>query len=206
MDPNKIPRLSDFDISPERGFLPKEDPLTVLPPGLEFLDDFGNNLPELIESGRILTEAKLLPIPHNEYFLGLDQRQLQLAWVRYSFIQSAYVHSQKTSPFSVCKNIAKPAVAISKILKVRPILPYFSYTLNNWRRKDTDGPIAVDNLELVQTFIRDSDQSWFNLIHVDIEYQARVAVLNLWYSKRFVDMEDAIGLEQAICKINESIK
>ena len=206
MDSDKILKLEDFGISPERGFLPDEDPLTAMPPGWEYLDDFGNNLPELIESGKILTEAKLLPIPPDFRFSLLSKRELQLAWVRYSFIQSAYVHSQKTAPFSVCRNIAKPMVAMSKILKVRPILPYFAYTINNWRRKDPDGPIKVDNLQLIQTFIRDSDQSWFNLIHVDIENEFGLGARNLWNAKQLADIKDAIGLSGALSLINQSIK
>lgn len=198
--------LRDFGISPERGFLPDEDPLTVMPPGWEYLDDFGNNLPELIESGKILTRAKLLPIPPDFRFSVLSKKELQLAWVRYSFIQSAYVHSQKTSPFSVCRNIAQPLVAISRMLKVRPILPYFAYTINNWRRKDPVGSIKVDNLQLIQTFIRDSDQSWFNLIHVDIENEFGLGACNLWNAKQLADRGDAIGLLGALSLINESIK
>lgn len=206
MEQSKQLGLSDFDISSERGFLPDEDPLTVMPPGWEYLDDFGNNLPELIESGKILTQAKLLPIPPDFRFSMLSKRELQLAWDRYTHIQSAYVHSQKTGPFFVCRNVAKPVVAISKILKVRPILPYFAYTINNWRRKDPAGPMKVDNLQLIQTFIRDSDQSWFNLIHVDIENEAGLAVHNLWNAKQLADRGDAIGLSGAIALINQSIK
>lgn len=206
MSRNKELGLADFDVSPERGFLPDEDPLTVLPPGWEFLDDFGSNLPELIESGKILTYTKSLPIPPDEYFYVLNKRQLQLAWVRYSHIQSAYVHSQKAGPFSVCRSIAKPMIALSKILKVRPILPYFAYTLNNWRKKDPAGPIKVDNLELIQTFIRDSDQSWFNLIHVDIEHEYGLGVRNLWDAQLFVEAGDTVGLEQALFNIIGSVK
>lgn len=199
-------KLSDFNVSCVKGFLPKEDPLIFLPPKLNFLDEFGNNLPELIESDKILIESKLLPILSDEYFRELNERELQLAWVRYSHIQSAYVHSQKVGPFSICPNIAKPVVAISKILKVRPILPYFAYTLNNWKRKNSGGPIKVDNLELIQTFIRDSDQSWFNLIHVNIEYEYGLGLQNIWNAQLCVDEGNINGIESAIFEINTSIK
>ncbi len=199
-------KLSDFGIVPDRGFLPKKDPLTLMPNGWEFLDDLGGNLPELIESDKISMSAKLLPIPPDARFSLLNERELQLAWLRYSFIQSAYVHSQKIGPFSVCRNIAKPTVAISKILKVRPILPYFAYVLNNWKRTNLKGPIKVDNLELIQTFIRDPEQSWFNLIHVNIEYEYGLGLRNLWDAQLFVETENDNGLELSIFHINQSIK
>lgn len=199
-------KLSDFDISPYNGFLPSQDPLAVLPPTLDFLDDFGNNLPELIESRQILTKARLLPIPPLDYFSLLNHRELQLTWIRYAFIQSAYVHSQTGSAASnsICPSIARPVWAISKLLSKPPILSYDAYVLNNWQRKDPVGNISVDNLELIQTFIRDSDQSWFNLIHVDIE--SRFSLKNLWDANLSVHYGLGNLLDYFLPKVNESIK
>lgn len=205
MNPEDL-RLSSFGISQERGFLPDSDPLIFLQHGLEFLDYFGNQLPELIDSKNILAEAKYLPIPHDEYFKALDLKQLQLAWVRYCFIQSAYVHSQTATPISICRNIAQPMWAISKLLNKPPILSYDAYTLNNWKRKDKNGPIAVDNLELIQTFIRDFDQAWFILIHVDIENEAGLAIRNLKEAIVASDMEDLFTLDSALAGINKSLE
>lgn len=171
--------LANFDITPERGFLSYPDPLAEMPKGWEFLDQVGDSLPELIKSGDILRAAKVLPIPSLEALNSLNRQELMLAWVRYSFIQSAYVHSQAATPSSpvvICRNVALPVFTISKILEIPPILQYFAYTLYNWKRKDLNGLIAVDNLKLIQTFSRDADQSWFNLIHVDIESKAGPAI------------------------------
>ena len=195
-------KLSDFGVSVNRGFLPDEDPLSIMPCGWEFLDNFGQRLPELIQSGRLLHEANCLPVPPDYYFAFLTERELQLAWVRYSFIQSAYVHVQENSPRLICRNIARPMWLISQVLNKPPILSYDAYTLNNWKRRNPVGNIEVDNLELIQTFIRDSDQDWFILIHVDIENRAGFAVKSLVQAISAVEAEDAVSLGFALLGIN----
>lgn len=190
-----------FGMHPERGFLPVKDPLISLPAEFSYLDSFGLQLSGLIKQGMVNTVAKDLPIPSQKELYSLDYQTLQLAWVRYAFIQSACVHSQQVrgAPISICKNIALPMYWLSKFLNKPPILSYDAYTLNNWQRKDPNGPIKVDNLELIQTFINDSDQAWFILIHVDIEYEAATAIRNLAEAvlaanKRFDDSEEVIKL------------
>lgn len=206
MDEIKALSLPDFDISLERGFLPDEDPLTEISHGLDFLDEFGNKLPEIIISRNLLSFAKLLPIPPDDYFLKFDVRHLRLLWVRYSFIQSAYVHSQKSKPFTVCESIARPIVALSKILKIKPILSYSAYVLYNWKRKDPKGPIEVDNLELIQTFMRDPEQSWFNLIHVDIEAKAGLGIKSLWNAVWMARCGHSNALEFNLHRTNKSLE
>lgn len=192
-------KLEYFGMHPERGFLPVKDPLVSLPEEFGYLDSFGLKLPGLIKQGMVNTVAKGLPIPSRRQLYYLDSPSMQLAWVRYAFIQSACVHSQHTgSPISICKNIALPMYWLSKFLKKPPILSYDSYVLNNWRRKDLNGPIKVDNLELIQTFIEDPDQAWFILIHADIEYEAATAIRNLVEAvlaadRKFDSDNDVIG-------------
>ena len=173
-------KLEYFGMDPERGFLPVKDPLVSLPTEFGYLDSFGLQLPGLIKQGMVNKVAKKLPIPSRKELASLDEQTMQLAWVRYGFIQSACVHSQRTgAPISICKNIALPMYALSRFLNKPPILSYDAYVLNNWKRKDPNGPIKVDNLKLIQTFIEDFDQAWFILIHVDIEYEAATAIRNL---------------------------
>ena len=170
--------LEHFGMHPERGFLPVKDPLTSLPEEFSYLDSFGLQLPGLIKQGMVHTLAKDIPIPSRKRLCSLDGPVMQLAWMRYAFIQSALVHGQQTSN-KICKNVALPMYWLSKFMNKPPILSYDAYVLSNWKRKDPNGPIKVDNLKLIQTFINDSDQAWFILIHVDIEYEAATAIRNL---------------------------
>lgn len=196
--------LAYFDISAERGFLPRADPLTSLPEEWRYLDDFGRALPELIRQSTVNLEAGKLPIPSTQQLSSLCGGALQLAWARYVFIQSACVHSQEP-PLSICKNIALPVWRLSEILNKLPILSYDAYALNNWKRKNPTGPIKVDNLELVQTFIEDPDQAWFILIHVDIEYEAAMAIRNLREAVLAAERLDEEVLECALLDIDKAL-
>lgn len=196
--------LAYFGISAERGFLPREDPLTSLSEEWHYLDDFGRALPEMIKMGTVNFEAGKLPIPSTEQLSSLCGGALQLAWVRYVFIQSACVHSQKLS-FSICKNVALPTWRLSKILNKLPVLSYDAYVLNNWKRKNPRGPIKVDNLELIQMFIEEPDQAWFILIHVDIEYEAAMAIRNLREAVLAVESLDEDVLECALLDIDKAL-
>ena len=201
-------RLSFFGVSPERGFLPIPDPLISLPKEFSYLDSFGLQLPELIKQGKVNSAAMELPIPSHRQLnsLCLNNPALQLAWVRYGFIQSACVHSQRTgAPISICKNVALPMCLLSKFMNKPPILSYDAYVLNNWKRKDQSGQIKVDNLELIQTFIEDSDQAWFILVHVDIEYEAAAAIRNLREAMLAVERFDKDALECALWDIDKAL-
>lgn len=205
MDQSRSLVLSDYDISPERGFLPKDDPLISLPKELDFLDEIGNNLPELIGSRSLNSQVIQLPIPPARFFHSLGPQELQLAWQRYTFIMSAHVHTQEP-PASICLNIARPVWEISKMLAKPPILSYDAYTLYNWQRKDKSGPIKVDSLALVQTFMRDPIQSWFILIHVDIEAEAGLAIRNIREAVLAAEREDDVALESALLDIDVSLR
>ena len=52
--------LTDYNIDPERGFLPKPDPLTELPPHFAAWDALSADLPVLLLTGRLRTAVAFL--------------------------------------------------------------------------------------------------------------------------------------------------
>jgi len=52
------------------------------------------------------------------------------------------------------------------------VLTYASHGLNNWRRFESDGPIALGNLAILRTFFGGLDEEWFVAVHVEIEARA----------------------------------
>src|SRR6266699_5822944 len=57
----------------------------------------------------------------------------------------------------------------SRELSRPPILSYDGYALYNWKRFDPSGPIALGNIDTLQSFVHLYDEHWFILVHVEIE-------------------------------------
>lgn len=199
-------KLSDFGIIPNRGFLPKEDPTISLPPGWEFLDNFGSILPELISRNLIEFKSKVLPIPPPESLAQLNEAEKNRAMMIYGFGASAYVHSASPSRKTLCKNLAKPLVWLSSHFGKPPILSYCSYSLNNWKRIDASKDIELGNIELLQNFIDLYDENWFILIHVDIERKASLAIEAAVDAIPCAEKEDAHDLLLKLGAISASLQ
>ena len=172
--------LRSFGVSKDRGFLPMgKDPLTVLPNSLLPLDLLGIGLPNILAEKRIKEACLDLPIPSRELLESLNERQAQLALLRYDFIKSAFVHGQKKTPKYIPRNLAWPSWILgTRLGKHKYILNYYSYSSCNWKRIDLFASLRVDNLRLIQGFMGTGDEAWFVLIHVAIDY--REAALIYW--------------------------
>lgn len=163
--------LSDYDISPDQGFLPS-DPLEQLPdsPGLNHL---GRELPKLLSARRVRQfidgQRHLLPsIPAT----WRDQ-DYRAAMRILSFTGHAYVWEVPDQPATTLPaQLAQPWYDVALKLARPPVLSYASYALDNWRRLDPTKPIQLDNIVLLQNFLGGLDEEWFVVIHVQIERQA----------------------------------
>ena len=205
MDEKPSLSLGDFGISTSRGFLPDPDPLTCLPKEWEFLDQFGRELPSLIEGRTILVAAKDLSLPTEKMLERLSQPELNRAMTIYGFAASAFVHSCNVEPIIIRSKIAWPLWWLSKKIGKPPILSYCSYALNNWKRKNTEGDIEVDNLQLLQNFIKLPDEDWFILIHVDIEKAASCAINGVLDAVISARNNNSCHLLLALVKISVSL-
>jgi indoleamine 2,3-dioxygenase len=94
--------------------------------------------------------------------------------------------------------VAVPWVAVARRLGRPPVLSYASHGLNNWRRLDPEGPIALGNLAVLQTFLGGLDESWFILVHVDIEARAAPIVDSAVAAQQAVTREDPEALGRAL--------
>ena len=159
-----------------QGFLPKEDPLTVLPDPWKHIDDLGNAVPQLLRTRTLQHELdRVKPFS----LRGLTKPEQELMMVRLSFLASAYVFAKgdpENPTNHIPKGIAKPFVRLAKIMGRPPILSYASYCLNNWWRPKPDEPLSLTNVALIQNFLATDDENWFIWIHIVIEKQASIAL------------------------------
>ena len=164
--------LSDFDISPDRGFLPSTDPLVHLPDE-PILNQIAAELPKFLTARqfrRFVQDRTDLMGPVADYW-GLDE--LRCAMRTLSFAGHAYVWEDPAQPaVTLPASLARPWYDVGRQLARPPVLSYASYALHNWRRLDPHGPIRLDNIVLVQNFFGGLDEEWFVLVHVEIEAEA----------------------------------
>jgi indoleamine 2,3-dioxygenase len=165
--------LTDYDVSPDRGFLPARDPLrSVGDIGDPSLTDIAESLPKLLAARQFRSyvhtqSADFLKNPVEE------EHALRCAGRILSFAGQAYVWEDPQRPADrIPASIAVAWHRVMTQLGRPPILSYASYALDNWRRLDPRKPIELGNIVLLQNFLGGLDEEWFVLVHVDIEAKA----------------------------------
>jgi indoleamine 2,3-dioxygenase len=172
--------LKDYGMSRERGFLShyEIDEIT-LPALFDEVKAACANLSGLLSTGRVRHWLDRLADPGLEdWAREAPEEQVRTAMVHYSFLVQAYVWGEPTPPQHLPANLARPMVAVADRLGQAPLLPYSAYVLDNWARLDKSGPIALENIYMVQNFLGGDDENWFVMIHVAIEAEAGVLLDN----------------------------
>ncbi len=171
-------KIEDFDVTPERGFLtPYDMDRVTLPPVFDPIVTMGTRLSDLITAGTVHKILRQLPeVDMQAELPKLSDAQMRKLMVHYSFIIQTYVWGEKTVGDTLPRNLAVPYAALSAAIGQYPLLPYSSYTLDNWGRLDTDGPITLENIYVIQNFIDGQDENWFIMVHVEIEAKAGAAL------------------------------
>ncbi|MBX3324602.1 MAG: hypothetical protein U0223_10975 [Nitrospira sp.] len=163
--------LADFEISPERGFLPP-DPCESLPdcPTLNLLS---HELPKLLSARQVRRFIDEQPVLLPSIPSSWREDDYRTAMRILSFAGHAYVWETPGQPAAeLPSQLAQPWYEIGQKLGRPPVLSYASYALDNWRRLDTAKPIQLDNIVLLQNFLGGLDEEWFVVVHIQIERQA----------------------------------
>jgi len=184
--PHGITAPETFHVDLQRGFLPSPDPLHCLPLAFTPWEEIAHHLPKLLVAGTLRHTLEQLPILKIEALQ--DPAQLDRAMLLLSYFGHAYVWAEEKPAARIPAGIAAPWHAVAQRLGRPPVLSYASYALQNWRRLDPAGPIALGNIVLLQNFLAGVDEEWFILVHVDIEAKvapvlttlgpAQIAVIN----------------------------
>jgi indoleamine 2,3-dioxygenase len=173
-------QLSDYGMSRERGFLSHYEIDDVfLPTRFDAVIGTAERLTDLLSTGRVRHWLARVPEPDiAKWALDAPEEQVRTMMVHYSFLVQAWVWGEPEPPQHLPAGLARPIVAIADRLGQAPLLPYSGYVLDNWARIDKAGPVALDNVRMVQNFLGGSDENWFVMIHVAIEAEAGVLLDN----------------------------
>ena len=184
--------LKDYDVTPERGFLTPHDMDHVkLPAEFDPIVNARQAMSGWITSGRCQTFMNQLPeIDMDKHLPKLDDAQVRMLMVHYSFIVQAYVWGETDAAKVLPRNLAVPYCKLSERIGQFPLLPYSSYTLDNWGKLDPKGPITLDNIYVIQNFYGGADENWFIMVHIEIEAKAGAALAAIPDLLEAVDAED----------------
>jgi indoleamine 2,3-dioxygenase len=170
--------LSDYEISPEQGFLP-QDPLDLLPDAAA-LTQLGQDLPKLLSARMVRRFVDEKPSLMASIPATWRPQDYRAAMRVLSFAGHAYVWEAPDEPATMLPpQLAKPWYEVARLLGRPPVLSYASYALDNWTRLDPADPIQLGNIVLLQNFLGGQDEEWFVLVHVQIERQAGPALAGL---------------------------
>lgn len=183
--PVRWDELARYDVDPDRGFLPPEDPLQQLPARFGAWEALVPRLPSLIMTGRLRAELERLPA------IDLEQLEtgpeLERAMLLICVFGNGYVWSGESPATTLPPSIAVPWDALATRLGRPPIISHASIVLRNWQRLDPDGPIELDNMASLVLFGGGIDESWFYLIPAAIEARGAPAL------RALVDAQHAVA-------------
>ena len=164
-------------------FFPKTPPLKSFKTkskSLNLLSNIASSLPKLLLTDKVQPTIDRLnkdALSVNKLFTNKNIKEINLAMSHLSFIAHAYIWGG-IKPNSVLPEvISKPWVKVSNYIGRPPILSYASYCLDNWYKIDSNQPISLDNVALINNFLGGVDEDWFVTIHVCIEDAATDAII-----------------------------
>lgn len=189
-------RIEDYDVTAERGFLTPHDMDQVTLPGVFApVVAAGDALSDYMTSGRVRHFLDRLPeIDMDAQLPSLSDAQRRMLMVHYSFIIQAYVWGEAEVPAHLPRNLAVPYCKLSDAIGQFPLLPYSSYTLDNWAKLEQEGGVTLDNIYVIQNFYDGVDENWFIMVHVEIEAKAGPALAAIPALLDAVDARDLAGV------------
>ncbi len=194
-------KIEDFDITAARGFLtPHNMEDVVLPADFDPVVKAGRHLSDYMTAGRVQHFLQKIPeIDMANHLDHLDDAQLRMLMVHYSFIVQSYVWGEQDNvPQVLPRNLAVPYCALADKIGQYPLLPYTAYTLDNWGRLEKDGPVTLENIYVLQNFIDGQDENWFIMVHIEIEAKAGAALAAI---PALIEAVDAKNADQVMTQL-----
>ena len=196
-----------------KGFLPIDEPLqgysSINENSLTKLQELANNLPKLLLTGRLETNITMM----SDNDLCIDSliqngslEEIKLSMVQLSFIAHAYILGGAEPKSNLPRVIAKPWVSISRKLERPPVLSYASYCLDNWYLMNSEEPINLNNVALINNFLGGIDEDWFVTIHVCIEDAASDAMEASKLISQCTEESEESYIEELLNRISQSMQ
>ncbi len=170
--------LRRYNVDPDTGFLPSQDPLSRLPYARYHVwEDLANDIPKLLGArlGQARGPLKKMPVISTSKLTS--EPELRRAHLLLCLLAHSYVWGGSEPIDVIPEGISKPLTEVSEKLGIPPVISHTSICLVNWRRLDKEADICMENLSTLNNFFDGRDESWFYLIHCEIEAVGASAIV-----------------------------
>ncbi|XP_074784466.1 indoleamine 2,3-dioxygenase 2-like [Athene noctua] len=196
--------LARFQLSEEYGFL-LPHPLTELPAPYGPWMEIARDLPRLIASHRLRSHVHQMPQLSARHLRGREE--LHLAHLVLSFITMGYLwqEGEEGTVKVLPQNLAVPFWEVSQALGLPPILCHADFVLANWRRKDPDGPLEIENLDTIISLPGAESLRGFILVTLLVEKAAVPGIKAIVQAIHAILQLDHETLHEALQELAEAI-
>uniref|UniRef100_A0A8C3J0A3 I23O2 dioxygenase n=1 Tax=Calidris pygmaea TaxID=425635 RepID=A0A8C3J0A3_9CHAR len=196
--------LSRFQLSEEFGFL-LPDPLTELPAPYGPWMEIAHDLPQLIADRRLRSRVHQMPQLSTGHLHGREE--LHLAHLVLSFITMGYIwqEGEEGTMKVLPRNLAIPFWEVSQALGLPPILSHADFVLANWRRKNPNGPLEIENLDTIISLPGGESLRGFILVTLLVEKAAVPGIKAVIQAVGAILQQDEETLLQALGELAEAI-
>nr|XP_006113314.1 indoleamine 2,3-dioxygenase 2 isoform X2 [Pelodiscus sinensis] len=159
----------------------------------------------LSEDYGFLLPNPLMPQLSCEHLRG--HRELYLAHLALSFITMGFVWQEgEKEPVQVLpRNLAVPYWEISQRLGLPPILVHADFVLANWRKKNLNGPLEIENLDTIFSLLGGETLRGFILVTLLVEKAAVPGVKAVVQAANAILQPDTEALHEALQDLAKAI-
>ncbi|XP_037668512.1 indoleamine 2,3-dioxygenase 1 [Choloepus didactylus] len=195
----------EFHIDEEVGFALR-NPLEELPNKYADWMFIVQNLPDLIKTGQLRTKVEKLPELSIDDLHG--HKLQRLAHLVLGYITMAYVWDRGDQDVRkvLPRNIAIPYCKLSEKLGLPPILVYADCVLANWKKKDPNGPMTYENMDILFSFPGGDCGKGFFLVSLLVEIAAASAIKEIPTIFHAIQHQDKDTLQKELEKITNCLK
>jgi sulfite reductase alpha subunit-like flavoprotein len=192
-------------LSVDRGFLPRTDPRSALPPEFRAWDQIAAELPQLYASLTVRERIAELPLLDASKPNLPDQDVLRAAALL-AILAHAYWYSKPTVPTGLPEVISKPWAQVrARLGRRQEALTYIDLIVYNWQRKDPKGPFTVENLRLLFPTIGNEEEQIFYLTQLEILARCTDVVQTMLAAQNAVLNGNAYRVETALCTLSHQL-
>jgi len=185
-------------LSNERGLLPLRNPLTSSPPTHTAWDEIAANLPFHYRELSLRRAADALPILPADAD-ALPDLYLNRAASLLSILAHAYVRVQSAPPISIPDAIMRPWETVSvRLGRPAALLTYIDLIMYNWRLRDEEQPVIVENLDLLFPTVGNAAERIFYLTQLEMAAVFTPAVSAIIRAQEAAMLGDAAALEREL--------